>query len=243
MDKDWFNLQINNLLAKKYTSPMAVEDRLKGGASVLPIIGDAISGYDAYQAARRGDYTGAMLSAVGLLPFIPGITKPVGENMGLKAVIRNTLPVPSGGINSPLMRQDVAPLAQWFDRLLSNAKIPHETVHSGSNYGPSSYIKIHGLNKEVRISNHDKGVFNSQIYTQPRNVEDFINVMTIAREANPIRPPEYLDKILAEQKLEEIRKMYPMRLKSADKKLSKGKSLTKSEQEALDWRSSGGKYP
>ena len=51
---------------------MTAEERVKGGASVLPVVGDAISGYDAYQAAKQGNYGEATLNAIGMLPMIPG---------------------------------------------------------------------------------------------------------------------------------------------------------------------------
>lgn len=68
------------MLAKKYSQPMTPQERIKGGASALPVIGDAISGYDAYQSAKQGDYLGAALNAIGLLPIIPAITK-VSKNV------------------------------------------------------------------------------------------------------------------------------------------------------------------
>lgn len=73
MDKQWLNNQINMMLAKKYSQPMTPQERVKGGASALPVIGDAISGYDAYQSAKQGDYLGAALNAVGMLPLVPGL--------------------------------------------------------------------------------------------------------------------------------------------------------------------------
>ena len=72
-DKIWLNSQIKNMVNKKYTQEMTPAERVKGGASALPVIGDAISGYDAYQSAKQGDYLGAALNAVGLLPMIPGL--------------------------------------------------------------------------------------------------------------------------------------------------------------------------
>jgi hypothetical protein len=42
--------------------------------SFTPVVGDAISAYDAVDSARKGDWTGAALNAVGLLPFVPAMT-------------------------------------------------------------------------------------------------------------------------------------------------------------------------
>lgn len=69
----WLNAKLDELLRKQYSQPMTPEERLKGGASVLPIIGDAISGYDAFQSAKKGNYGEAVLNALGLLPLIPGL--------------------------------------------------------------------------------------------------------------------------------------------------------------------------
>lgn len=74
----WLNARLDELLRKQYSQPMTPEERLKGGASALPIIGDAISGYDAFQSAKKGNYGEAALNAAGLLPFLPalaGVTK------------------------------------------------------------------------------------------------------------------------------------------------------------------------
>lgn len=39
----------------------------------VPGIGDAISGYDAVQSAKEGDWLGAGLNGIGLLPFVPSL--------------------------------------------------------------------------------------------------------------------------------------------------------------------------
>lgn len=70
--------QLNKMIMKRYSQPMTPEERMKGGASALPVIGDAISAYDAYQSAKQGDYIGAALNGIGALPLIPalaGITR------------------------------------------------------------------------------------------------------------------------------------------------------------------------
>ena len=45
----------------------------KGLLGFTPVVGDAISGYDAVQSARQGDYLGAALNGVGMLPFVPSL--------------------------------------------------------------------------------------------------------------------------------------------------------------------------
>lgn len=86
-DKIWLNSQIKNMVNKKYTQEMTPAERVKGGASALPVIGDAISGYDAYQSAKQGDYLGAALNAVGLLPMIPGLAG-ITKNADIAATLR-----------------------------------------------------------------------------------------------------------------------------------------------------------
>ena len=45
----------------------------KGLLGFAPSVGDAISGYDAVQSARQGNYGEAALNGIGLLPFIPSM--------------------------------------------------------------------------------------------------------------------------------------------------------------------------
>ncbi len=52
----------------------------KGLLSFVPGTGDAISGYDAVQSARQGNYGDAALNGIGLLPFVPsmgGVISPI----------------------------------------------------------------------------------------------------------------------------------------------------------------------
>ena len=46
---------------------------VKGVLGFTPVAGDAISAYDAYDAAKQGNYGEAALNAVGLLPFVPSL--------------------------------------------------------------------------------------------------------------------------------------------------------------------------
>lgn len=45
----------------------------RGLLGFTPGVGDAMSGYDAIQSARQGNYGEAGLNALGLLPFMPGL--------------------------------------------------------------------------------------------------------------------------------------------------------------------------
>ena len=69
-----------------YASPAQSMEAAKGMLGFTPVVGDILSGYDAIQAARQGNYGEAALNAIGLLPFVPsmaGVTKnisKIGEN-------------------------------------------------------------------------------------------------------------------------------------------------------------------
>ena len=58
-----------------YATPDQATDVAKTALGFTPIVGDVMSGYDALQALRQGNYGEAALNAVGLLPFVPGMTK------------------------------------------------------------------------------------------------------------------------------------------------------------------------
>lgn len=51
----------------------------KGLLSFTPVVGDAISGYDAYQSAKQGNYGEAALNGLGLLPFVPAFGGLIGK--------------------------------------------------------------------------------------------------------------------------------------------------------------------
>lgn len=53
-------------------TPQRVE-AAKLGLGFTPVVGDIMSGYDAVQAARQGNYGEAALNAVGVLPFVPSL--------------------------------------------------------------------------------------------------------------------------------------------------------------------------
>lgn len=56
-----------------YASPAQSMEAAKGMLGFTPIVGDILSGYDAIQAARQGNYGEAALNAIGLLPFVPSM--------------------------------------------------------------------------------------------------------------------------------------------------------------------------
>ena len=54
-------------------SQPAPPEVVKGLLGFAPVAGDAISAYDAYDAAKQGNYGEAALNAAGLLPFVPSL--------------------------------------------------------------------------------------------------------------------------------------------------------------------------
>jgi hypothetical protein len=87
--KAWINAQLDALIKKKYTQDMTPQEQIKGGLSAMPIIGDAISGYDAYHAAKKGNYGESALNAAGLLPFIPGMAGIIKNSKATPNVANN----------------------------------------------------------------------------------------------------------------------------------------------------------
>lgn len=56
-----------------YALPEQAAEIGKTALGFTPVVGDVMSGYDAIQAARQGNYGEAALNAIGLLPFIPSM--------------------------------------------------------------------------------------------------------------------------------------------------------------------------
>lgn len=65
-------------------SQPAPQEIVNGVLSFTPGLGDAISGYDAYDAAKKGNYGEAAMNAVGLIPGIPSIG--TGIIAGMKTI-------------------------------------------------------------------------------------------------------------------------------------------------------------
>lgn len=72
-----------------YATPEQAEDVAKTALGFTPVIGDLLSGYDAMQAAREGNYGDAMLMGLGLLPLVPSLS--AGSKVADKVVASSTL--------------------------------------------------------------------------------------------------------------------------------------------------------
>ena len=68
--------------------PMNIRSLLEA-AQNIPFAGDALSGGMAAYDAANGDYTNALLNAIGILPFVPGVGGMIKE---VKSVKNGALP-------------------------------------------------------------------------------------------------------------------------------------------------------
>ena len=108
--------------------------------------------------------------------------------------------------------------------------------YSGSAAGPSAYVYVSDpqtgryISYPARFSGHSKGQFQSQFVHEmsddPQSTQRFID---LAKELRAEGPTELMQKQGEAEKA-----AMQMRYKSAQKKIAKGKSLTNSEQEAVN---------
>lgn len=99
--------------------------------------------------------------------------------------------------------------------------------HSGSAVGPSSYLRVVGM-PDIRLSGHSKGVFNSGGVLNVSSPLEFDNIVEMATKNQ-----QNYDAQMAKATKEYEESAMKFRINSAQKKLSKGKQLTNSEQEAM----------
>lgn len=133
--------------ANKPASPELTKDVL----SFLPGIGDTISGYDAVQSAREGDWLGAGLNGIGLLPFVPamgGMINPI-KKQAKNAYIEN-----KGLFDNLHKLQNLEFQAMPISDIADSVKI-----HRSPKYGtkaPSEYFVgiVNGEPAYIRKSDH-----------------------------------------------------------------------------------------
>lgn len=124
--------------------------------------------------------------------------------------------------------------AQKLAALLRDEGFQVTLEHSGSAAGPSSYLRVFDpqtgrfIKNDIRLSGHSKGPFNSASVWDVATADDYQAVLKTARD---MRAMGMSAGMAAMQAQDDARL-----LKSADKKIAKGKPLTKSEQEAVDRR-------
>jgi len=122
--------------------------------------------------------------------------------------------------------------AEELAQRMRDAGVNVDLQHSGSAAGPSSYLRVAGM-PDIRLSGHSKGAFNSQGVINVATPDEFAAVV-----AQAAKNQSALNNQISKMSQSYEQGAIPIRLASADKKLAKGKSLTKSEQGAVDWRNS-----
>ena len=184
--------------------------------SAIPLAGPAVKG-----VAALGRYAGPELAR--------GLESYAGRT-GMQLNVLNTKGLPNLG------RDLIRSKTDELSTMLNKEGFQTDVKHSGSAAGPSSYINVYDpqtgryITDPARISGHSKGAFNSQfvheILDDPQSMQKFVD---LAMEMRAKGPSELMQKqISAEQTAMQ------MRYESAKKKLAKGKSLTNSEQEAVN---------
>ena len=133
--------------------------------------------------------------------------------------------------------------ADELSTMLNQQGFQTDVKHSGSAAGPSSYVTVYDpqtgryITDPARISGHSKGAFNSQfahnISDDPQSMQKFVDLAMEMRAKGP-------SEMMKQQPVVE-QAVIEMRYKNAQKKIAKGKTLTKSEQEALGYVDANGK--
>jgi hypothetical protein len=184
--------------------------------SAIPLAGPAAKG-----AMALGKYAAPQI-AQGLenYAFRTGMALPVIDTTGLPNMGRD------------LIRSKADELADTLNKQGFQAT----TQYSGSAAGPSAYVNVFDpqtgrfILSPARISGHSKGPYQSQfvheISDDPQSMQKFIDLAMGMRAKGPT---ELMQKQAAAEQT-----AMQMRYESAQKKLAKGKSLTNSEQEAVN---------
>jgi len=184
--------------------------------SAIPMAGPAMQGVKA-----AGRFAGPELAR--------GLENYMGKT-GMQLNVLNTEGLPNLG------RDLIRSKADELSTMLNKEGFQTDVQHSGSAAGPSSYITVSDpqtgryIRDPARISGHSKGAFNNQfvheISDDPQSMQKFFDM---AMEMRAQGPSEFMkNQIFADQTAMQIR------YKNAKKKLLKGKSLSPSEQEAVN---------
>lgn len=206
------------------------------GGSMLGALGATAIASKASKGAKLSDLARVMRSQRGVLSTPEqrllqsiDVRKDGGTAMSVPEPLFDTIGLPNRG------RELIQSKAEEYAQRLRDAGVNVVDVHhSGSAAGPSSYIKVQGY-PDIRISGHSKGVFGSTGVVNVGNDAALEDVLAKIPKTVRKASDEEVAQVLAKQKEEEMATMYPIRIKSAQKKLTKGKGLTNSEQEAMDW--------
>ena len=128
-------------------------------------------------------------------------------------------------------------LAQQIRRLGPSVSV----THSGSAAGRSSYLRVTGLQDEIRVSDHAKGTFNSQFYHPVWDADSAREMLhRLEQHFGPPKTPEWFaqrqaqaQELLARQQAEQWARVRPQALREGLKRLERGKPLSRSNVRAL----------
>jgi uncharacterized protein (DUF2147 family) len=145
--------------------------------------------------------------------------------------------LPNGG------RDLIKSEADGFAKTLSDNGFQVNVEHSGSIAGPSSYLSIYdpetgrSFSKQIRMSGHDKGPFNSQGILNVSTAEEKSRVFDEAMKMRGLGPSEGLSAIRQNDAAQQdkTRKYWTSIYEKAQGKLAGNQKLSNSEQKAIDW--------
>lgn len=167
-----------------------------------------------------------------------GLTPDIRALLSQNSTTNKTATEPFNTINKPLTKEEVVPVANNLADQLRAIGYDVEVTHSGSAAGKSSYLRLSDpetgrfVIDPIRVSDHSKGAFNSQFYHRVNTAADVaVQFERMRKSLDEMRAAGVSPLRLAEQNHEQVAQQ--IRLKSANKKLAKGKPLTKAEQLAI----------
>lgn len=215
------------------------------------VVNNPTAQYPLYRDA--GEVAGLLSGSIPLVKGLFGFGSAVAPLIGQMAMAngRGALSVPyrmaqSGGIIAGigestvtrLTRDEVKKTAEDVAQRIRDAGFGADVTHSGSAAGASSYVRAHDpetlryLVRELRVSDHSKGPFQSNLYEHITSNEDVDKVVNASlKSLSEMRDAGASEGMIAMQKREE--KALQIRIDSGRKKILKGKPLTASEIEAL----------
>jgi hypothetical protein len=219
---DWMRSQG---LMRDVQSPVAnaVGETLGG---VLPIVAAAKGPQIAAGLLRMGD------NAANLSPLN------TRSNYQSGMAIFDVRGLPNGGRD--LIRSE----ADGFAKTLTDNGFKVNVEHSGSIAGPSSYLSIYdpetgrAFLKQIRMSGHSKGPFNSQSVLDISTAEEKASVLDEAMKMRGMGPSSTFaaDAVRQDKRREYWISIY----EKAQGKLAVNQKLSNNEQKAIDWVSRNG---
>jgi hypothetical protein len=194
--------------------------------NVLPIVAAAKAPQIAGGLLRMGD------NAANLSPLN------TRSNYQSGMAIFDVRGLPNGGRD--LIRSE----ADGFAKTLTDNGFKVNVEHSGSIAGPSSYLSIYDpetgrfFSKQIRMSGHSKGPFNSQGVLDISTAEEKASVLDEAMKMRGMGPSAQVAADAARQ--DKTREYWTSIYEKAQGKLAGNQKLSNNEQKAIDWVSKNG---